>query len=597
MKNFEEMGFTPGILKAINELGFEEPMPVQKKVIPLMLSDQCDIIALAQTGTGKTAAFGLPLVQTTDPESSKTQIVILCPTRELCMQITSDLADYSKYTGKLKILAVYGGASIDNQIRALKAGVHIIVAKPGRLIDLIGRKAAKLGSVNTVILDEADEMLNMGFLDSINEILEEVPEGRRTLLFSATMSQEIATIARKYMNEPVEITIGTKNSSAENVSHVYYLVHAKDKYKVLKRLADSEPGIYGIIFCRTRKETQEIASKLIEDGYNADALHGDLSQAQRDVVMQKFRVRNLQLLVATDVAARGLDVDDLTHVINYNLPDDNEVYTHRSGRTGRAGKKGISVSLIHMRDRHNLQQIERMVKKPFKVLPIPSGSEICSRQMLHWVKKLEAIETEHQEIEKLLPEIQEKLSALDRDELLKRVVSLQFDRFLSDYRHSEDLTSPTSDRDESFRGKGKGRKDQERSYTGNYTRLFINLGKTDGFFPEQLISLINKNTDGPKVLLGKIDLLKTFSFFEVEADHADEIIKSLSNAKFNDRRVAVEVAQPKPAEGDYTDRKEKRHAKWSDHKPGKQRGDKPFKRYGDSKDNKHRQKSKKYHKQ
>jgi ATP-dependent RNA helicase DeaD len=596
MKNFEEMGFTPGILKAINELGFEEPMPVQKKVIPLMLADQCDIIALAQTGTGKTAAFGLPLVQTTDPESHKTQTVILCPTRELCMQITGDLADYSKYTGKLKILAVYGGASIDNQIRALKAGVHIIVATPGRLIDLIGRGAAKLGSVNTVILDEADEMLNMGFLDSINEILEEVPEGRRTLLFSATMSQEIATIARKYMNEPVEITIGTKNSSAENVSHVYYLVHAKDKYKVLKRLADSEPGIYGIIFCRTRKETQEIASKLIEDGYNADALHGDLSQAQRDVVMQKFRVRNLQLLVATDVAARGLDVDDLTHIINYNLPDDNEVYTHRSGRTGRAGKKGISVSLIHMRDRHNLQQIERMVKKPFKVLPIPSGSEICSRQMLHWVKKLEAIETEHQEIEKILPDIQEKLASLDRDELLKRVVSLQFDRFLSDYRHSEDLTSPTSDRDEGFRGKGKGRKDQEKSYSGNYTRLFINLGKTDGFYPEQLISLINKNTDGPKVLLGKIDLLKTFSFFEVEADHVDEIIKSLSNARFNDRKVAVEVAQPKPAEGDYTDRKEKRHAKWSDRKPGKQKGETSFKRFKDSKDNKLRQKSKKYHK-
>ena len=565
MKKFEDLGFTPGILKAITELGFEEPMPVQKKVIPLMLTESCDIIALAQTGTGKTAAFGLPLVQTTDPDSAKTQALILCPTRELCMQITGDLADYSKYTGKLKILAVYGGASIDNQIRALKAGVHIIVATPGRLIDLIGRRAAKLGAVHTVILDEADEMLNMGFLDSINEILEEVPEGRRTLLFSATMSQEIATIAKKYMNEPVEITIGTKNSSAENVTHVYYLVQAREKYKVLKRLADSEPGIYAIIFCRTRKETQEIASKLIEDGYNADALHGDLSQVQRDTVMQKFRVRNLQLLVATDVAARGLDVDDLTHVINYSLPDDNEVYTHRSGRTGRAGKKGISVSLIHMRDRHNLQQIERIVKKPFKVLPIPSGSEICNKQLMHWVKKLESIETEHQEIERVLPEIKEKLASLDREELLKRVISLQFDRFLNDYRHGEDLVSPTSDRDEGFRG--KGRKDEAKSFSGNYTRLFINLGKTDGFFPEQLISLVNKNTNGPKVLLGKIDLMKTFSFFEVEAGQADEIIKALSNAKFNDRRVAVEVAQPRTNEQDYSDRKEKRHAKWSDHKP------------------------------
>lgn len=586
------MGFTPGILKAIQELGFEQPMPVQEKVIPLMLGYDSDIIALAQTGTGKTAAFGLPLVQATDTESNDTQSLILCPTRELCMQITSDLADYSKYTGKLKILAVYGGASIDNQIRALKKGVHIIVATPGRLIDLIGRGAARLGSVTTVILDEADEMLNMGFLDSINEILDEVPEGRRTLLFSATMSQEIATIARKYMNEPVEITIGTRNSSAENVSHVYYLVHAKDKYKVLKRLADSEPNIYAIIFCRTRKETQEVASKLIEDGYNADALHGDLSQVQRDTVMQKFRVRNLQLLVATDVAARGLDVDDLTHIINYNLPDDKEVYTHRSGRTGRAGKKGISVSLVHMRDRHNFQQIEKMVKKPFKVLPIPSGSEICSRQMLHWVKKLESIETEHQEIERILPEIKEKLASLDREELLRRVVSLQFDRFLDDYRYGEELTSPTSDRDEGFRG--KGRKDSERSFSGNYTRLFINLGKTDGFYPEQLISLINKNTNGPKVLLGKIDLMKTFSFFEVEADHADEIINALSNARFNDRKIAVEVAQPKPSEQDYGDRKEKRHAKWSDRKPGKKKRDSKQSGFRDfRKDKKHLSKEKK----
>jgi ATP-dependent RNA helicase DeaD len=567
MINFEEMGFTPGILKAIQELGFEQPMPVQEKVIPLMLAYDSDIIGLAQTGTGKTAAFGLPLVQSTDTESNDTQSLILCPTRELCMQITSDLTDYSKYTGRLKILAVYGGASIDNQIRALKKGVHIIVATPGRLIDLIGRGAAKLGSVTTVILDEADEMLNMGFLDSINEILEEVPEGRRTLLFSATMSQEIATIAKNYMNEPVEVTIGTKNSTAENVSHVYYLVHAKDKYKVLKRIADSEPDIYAIVFCRTRKETQEVASKLIEDGYNADALHGDLSQVQRDTVMQKFRVRNLQLLIATDVAARGLDVDDLTHIINYSLPDDNEVYTHRSGRTGRAGKKGISVSLIHMRDRHNLQQIERMVKKPFKVLSIPSGSEICNKQLLHWVKKLESIETEHQEIERILPEIEEKLASLDREELLKRVISLQFDRFLDDYRYGEDLVSPTSERDEGFRG--KGRKDSLKSFSGNYTRLFINLGKTDGFYPEQLISLVNKNTNGPKVLLGKIDLMKTFSFFEVEADHADEIINALNNARFNDRKVAVEVAQPKSSDKDYSDRKGKRHAKWSDRRPEK----------------------------
>ena len=567
MINFEEMGFTPGILKAIQELGFENPMPVQEKVIPLMLGGEVDIIALAQTGTGKTAAFGLPLVQATDTEINNTQALILCPTRELCMQITGDLTDYAKYTGKLKILAVYGGASIDNQIRGLKKGVHIIVATPGRLIDLIGRGAARLSAVTTVVLDEADEMLNMGFLDSINEILEEVPDGRRTLLFSATMSKEISSIARKYMDSPVEITIGTKNSSADNVSHAYYLVHAKDKYKVLKRIADFEPDIYGIVFCRTRKETQEVASKLINDGYNADALHGDLSQVQRDAVMQKFRMRNLQLLVATDVAARGLDVDDLTHVINYSLPDDTEIYTHRSGRTGRAGKTGISISLVHLRERHNLQQIERLVKKPFKAIPIPTGTEICGKQLFHWLNKLETVVTDHQEIEKFLPEIKEKLAGLDREELLKRVVSLQFDRFRGDYRNGEDIIDPVPEREGSFGRSGK--RDAREEYPGNYTRLFINLGKTDGFFPEQLIELVNSNTKGRKVPIGKIDLLKTFSFFEVEPSYADELIKVLNNATFDNRRVAVEIAQEKtdkPRQGDFSG---KRPAKWSDRRPEK----------------------------
>ena len=580
MINFEELGFTPGILKAIQELGFEQPMPVQEKVIPLMLSEGGDIIALAQTGTGKTAAFGLPLVQMTDTDLNATQALILCPTRELCMQITGDLTDYARYTGKLRILAVYGGASIDNQIRELKKGVHIIVATPGRLIDLIGRRAAKLSAVKTVILDEADEMLNMGFLDSINEILEEVPEGRRTLLFSATMSTEISGIARRYMENPKEIIIGTKNASAENVTHGYYLVQARDKYKVLKRIADSEPDIYGIVFCRTRKETQEIASKLIEDGYNADALHGDLSQVQRDTVMQKFRVRNLQLLVATDVAARGLDVDDLTHIINYSLPDDNEVYTHRSGRTGRAGKKGISISLVHAREQHNLKQIERLVKKPFKAIKIPTGSEICGKQLFHWIKKLETVVTEHQEIEKFLPEITEKLAGLDREELLRRVVSLQFGRFLDDYRSGEEIFSPV-ERDDNFRGSGK--KGSQREYSGNYKRLFINLGKTDGFYPEQLIELVNKNTQGKKVPLGKIDLLKTFSFFEVEAEFADYLIEALNNSKFNDRRVAVEIAQEKPEGQREIDRSGKRPAKWSDRKPEKRRGDRPDKRNRDYK--------------
>jgi ATP-dependent RNA helicase DeaD len=553
MAKFEEMGFTPGILKAIQELGFENPMPVQEKVIPLMLGEESDIIALAQTGTGKTAAFGLPLVLTTDTEYNSTQALILCPTRELCIQITGDLSDYARYTGKLKIQAVYGGASIENQIRALKKGVHIIVATPGRLIDLIHRGAAQLSAVTTVILDEADEMLNMGFLDSINEILEEVPEGRRTLLFSATMSSEISTIAHKYMSNPKEITIGTRNSSSANVSHAYYLVHAKDKYKVLKRIADYEPDIYAIIFCRTRKETQEVASMLIEDGYNADALHGDLSQMQRDTVMQKFRVRNLQLLVATDVAARGLDVDDLTHVINFSLPDDTEVYTHRSGRTGRAGKTGISISLVHLREKHILHQIEKLVKKPFKSIPIPTGEEICGKQLFNWVKKLENVVTEHQEIEKFLPDIETRLAGLDREELLRRVVSLEFDRFLDDYRYGDDLISPVKESDDWNDNGGRSGKKGSRErgkYDGKYKRLFINLGKADGFYPEQLIDLINSNTRGKKVNIGQIDLMKTFSFFEVEERYTEELISVLTNKTFKDRRVAVEIAQERSTESE-----------------------------------------------
>jgi len=540
------MGFTPGILRSIEELGFTTPMPVQEKVIPMMLGNDTDIIALAQTGTGKTAAFGLPLVLATDTEKSATQALILCPTRELCMQITNDLNNYSKHTGGLRILAVYGGASIDNQIRELKRGVHIIVATPGRLIDLIGRRAAKLSEVRTVILDEADEMLNMGFLDSINEILEEVPVNRRTLLFSATMSKEISSIARKYMNDPVEILIGRKNASAENVSHNYYVVHAKDKYKVLKRLADSEPDIYAIIFCRTRKETQDVAARLMNDGYNADALHGDLSQGQRDTVMNKFRLRNISLLVATDVAARGLDVDDLTHVINFSLPDDTEVYTHRCGRTGRAGKKGISVSLVHLREKNNLHRIEKMLNRSFNLIPVPTGSEICGKQLSRWVEKLENVTTGHKEIEKLLPEIRTKLESLDRDELIRRVVSLEFDRFLDDYRNEEDIIDPVPQKEER---KSRTVKKGSHGQSGEgYARLFINFGKADDFFPDQLISLINSNTRGMKVPIGKIDLYRDFSFFEVEEAYSDDLIKAMKKAKYMGKRVVVQIAQEKNEE-------------------------------------------------
>ncbi len=540
------MGFTPGILRSIEELGFTTPMPVQEKVIPMMLGNDTDIIALAQTGTGKTAAFGLPLVLATDTEKSATQALILCPTRELCMQITNDLNNYSKHTGGLRILAVYGGASIDNQIRELKRGVHIIVATPGRLIDLIGRRAAKLSEVRTVILDEADEMLNMGFLDSINEILEEVPVNRRTLLFSATMSKEISSIARKYMNDPVEVLIGRKNASAENVSHNYYVVHAKDKYKVLKRLADSEPDIYAIIFCRTRKETQDVAARLMNDGYNADSLHGDLSQGQRDTVMNKFRLRNISLLVATDVAARGLDVDDLTHVINFSLPDDTEVYTHRCGRTGRAGKKGISVSLVHLREKNNLHRIEKMLNRSFNLIPVPTGSEICGKQLSRWVEKLENVTTGHKEIEKLLPEIRTKLESLDRDELIRRVVSLEFDRFLDDYRNEEDIIDPVPQKEER---KSRTVKKGSHGQSGEgYARLFINFGKADDFFPDQLISLINSNTRGMKVPIGKIDLYRDFSFFEVEEAYSDDLIRAMKKAKYMGKRVVVQIAQEKNEE-------------------------------------------------
>jgi ATP-dependent RNA helicase DeaD len=414
--------------------------------------------------------------------------------------------------------------------------------------------------VNTVILDEADEMLNMGFLDSINEILEEVPEYRRTLLFSATMSSEIASIARKYMTDPVEVTIGTKNSSAENVTHNYFLVHARDKYKVLKRIADSEPDIYAIVFCRTRKDTQEVASKLISDGYNADALHGDLSQAQRDTVMQKFRSKSLHMLVATDVAARGLDVDDITHVINYSLPEDTEVYTHRSGRTGRAGKTGVSVSLVHLKEKELLHRIEKMIKKPFRAMPVPTGEEICGKQLFNWVNRLENVQTNHLEIEKYLPEIKQRLENLDREELLRRVVSLEFDRFLDDYRNGEDLIENVSE-------KGFERIRSDKNV--KYARLFINLGKTDGLFAEQLIELVNSKTKGKKIPIGKIDLMKSFSFFEIEERSADDLIRALENTTYLDRKVIVEIAQERNSKPERKEYRSRKKSAWSQKGNGK----------------------------
>ena len=545
MKTFEELGVSPEIRRAIEEMGYENPMPVQEEVIPYLLGENNDVVALAQTGTGKTAAFGLPLLQQIDVKNRVPQSLILCPTRELCLQIAGDLNDYSKYIDGLKVLPVYGGSSIDSQIRSLKRGVHIIGETPGRLLDLMESKTVSLSTVHNIVMDEADEMLNMGFTDSINAILADVPKERNTLLFSATMSPEIARISKNYLQNAKEITIGRKNESTSNVKHVAYTVQAKDKYAALKRIVDYYPQIYGIIFCRTRKETQEIADKLMQEGYNADSLHGELSQAQRDAVMQKFRIRNLQLLVATDVAARGLDVDDLTHVINYGLPDDTESYTHRSGRTGRAGKTGTSIAIINLREKGKLREIERIIGKKFIAGEMPTGKQICEKQLIKVIDELEKVKVNEEEITDFMPEIYRKLEWLSKEDLIKRMVSHEFNRFLDYYRDREEIETPTDSRE---RNTHDSRERGSRKAAPGFTRLFINLGKMDSFFPSELISLLNSNTRG-RIELGRIDLMKNFSFFEVEEKEAQNVVKALNRANWNGRKVSVEVAGEEAGEG------------------------------------------------
>lgn len=560
MKTFEELGVSPEIRKAIEELGYENPMPVQEEVIPYLLGNGNDVVALAQTGTGKTAAFGLPLIQKIDVKNCVPQALVLCPTRELCLQIAGDLTDYSKYITDLKILPVYGGSSIDSQIRSLKRGVHIIVATPGRLIDLMERKVAQLATIRDVVMDEADEMLNMGFTDSINAILENIPQDRNTLMFSATMSSEIARIAKTYLHEAKEITIGTKNEGSKNVNHVAYIVHAKDKYLALKRVVDFYPQIYGIVFCRTRKETQEIADKLIQDGYNADSLHGELSQAQRDLVMQKFRQRHLQLLVATDVAARGLDVNDLTHVINYGLPDDTESYTHRSGRTGRAGKTGISIAIINLREKGRMKEIEHIIKKKFEVSVLPSGQEICQQQLIKVIDDIEKVKVNKEEIETFLPGIYRKLDWLDKEDLIKRVVSLEFNRFLDYYKNAPEIEQPKANEKKSeAKESRKGDKEKVgRKAEKGYTRLFLNLGKTDGFYTNQIIDLVNRNLRKERIQIGRIDLMQNFSFFEVIQEQAPQVIKALNKVVLNGgRKVCVEVAGENTGKSDKSGKKKK----------------------------------------
>jgi len=546
---FEELGVREDLLRAIHEMGFEHPMPVQEKVIPHLLHEDGDVVALAQTGTGKTAAFGLPVIQRIDTKVRQPQALIISPTRELCLQIGGDLADFSKYIPDLKVLPVYGGSSIESQIRTLRKGVQIIVATPGRLLDLIKRKTVNLSGVHTVILDEADEMLNMGFLDDINAILDNVPEERKMLLFSATMPDEIAKIAKNYMHEPQEFVIGTRNEGAQNVKHVYYMVNAKDKYVALKRIADYNPNIYGIIFCRTRRETQEIADSLIADGYNADSLHGDLSQAQRDMVMKKFRERTLQLLVATDVAARGLDVDSLTHVINYGLPDDPATYTHRSGRTGRAGKTGISVAIIHSREKSKLKIIEKKIGKTFEKGMVPTPQRIVEKQLYNLADRIEKVKVNEEEIAKYLPGIVRKLEWLSGTDLLKRIVSLEFNRLLDYYKDAQeviDYEDHKSRHEEKAKNAGekRQRKDKDnRTAEKGYERIYVNAGKNDGFFPARLIETLNQNTSA-RIDVGRIDLLPGYALFDVRKGEGRAAIAALKNARYFGKRLYAEIADP-----------------------------------------------------
>ncbi|EEX18778.1 DEAD/DEAH box helicase [Prevotella veroralis F0319] len=541
LKTFEELGVSEEIRRAISELGFEHPMPVQEEVIPYLLGNRNDVIALAQTGTGKTAAFGLPLLQRIDTSSKSTQAIVLSPTRELCLQIADDLKDFGKYIPHLHIAAVYGGASIDTQIHQLRHGVQIIVATPGRLIDLMHRGKARLDQVRNVVLDEADEMLNMGFQESITEILTGVPEDRNTLLFSATMSRDVEKVAKGYLHDYKEIVVGSRNEGAESVNHIYYMVNARDKYLALKRLVDFYPKIYAIVFCRTKVETQEIADKLIKDGYNAESLHGDLSQQQRDLTMQKFRSHLTQILVATDVAARGLDVNDLTHVINYGLPDDIENYTHRSGRTGRAGKKGTSISIIHSREKYKVRNIEREIGKEFIDGTLPSPEEICKKQLFKTMDNILKTDVDEEQIAPYMEDINRQFEYIDKEDLIKKIVTSTFGRFLDYYKNAPEIEKPSarSSREEGRSGRSEGRATRSRGARKaekGFKRLFINLGKNDGFYPGEVMQFINKNMNGHQAV-GHIDLLAKQSYIEVPEQDAQKVMKALDGAVYKRRKV------------------------------------------------------------
>ena len=545
-KDFEAMGLDPRLIQGIKEMGFEHPMPIQEKVIPILLEKDTDIVGLAQTGTGKTAAFGLPLISKTDTGNKNVQSVVLSPTRELCIQITNDIRSYSKYIEDFRVTAVYGGASIEGQLKELKRKPQMIVATPGRLLDMIERKRVDLSKIRSVVLDEADEMLNMGFKEELNAILEKTPDSKNTYLFSATMPREVARIASSYMSDPIEIQIGNRNAGAENVIHQYYMVQASNKYPALKRIVDIHPDIYGIVFCRTRSDTKDIAEKLIIDGYNADSLHGDLSQAQRDYVMHKFRTKNLQILVATDVAARGLDVDDLTHIINYNFPDELQAYTHRSGRTGRAGKKGVSIAIMHKKEKHRIKQVENLIGKKFEYKKVPDGNDICEKQLFSMIDRMERVEVDETEIEPYLDVIYKKLDWLTKEQVIKQFVSLEFNRFLEYYKDAPDLNIEPDRKGKNERGKERENRGERgpKLNRGDVTRFFMKSGKKDKTEPPQIIGMINDMTGTKDIQIGKIEILGTFSFFEVDKNSEDIIVKNLNKARINGEKIFVEVAEP-----------------------------------------------------
>jgi len=556
--NFSELGLSPETVQAITDLGFETPTPIQEKVIPILLESKGDVVGLAQTGTGKTAAFGLPIAERMDANNKNAQALILCPTRELCLQIAEDIKDFIKYKKGVKVLPVYGGSSIDTQIREIRKGVQIIVATPGRMLDLINRRAISVTNIEILVLDEADEMLNMGFKEDLDGILRDTPSEKQTLLFSATMPREVSSIAKNYMNDPQEISVGKRNSGADNVKHQYYIVHARDRYLALKRILDINPNIYGVVFCRTREETKTIADNLIQDGYNADALHGDLSQSQRDYVMQRFRTRTLQILVATDVAARGIDVDSITHVINYNLPDDSEVYTHRSGRTGRAGKSGVSIIIVNAREKSRVREFERIVNKKFEYVPIPDGYKICEKQLFHLIDKMEKVEIDETQISPYMEAVMAKLEWLDKEEIIKHFVSLEFNRFLTYYKNAKDINvdenaerAPRRRDEGAIEGEERPRRDREertpRQTEEGYSRFFINIGKKDGIVPAEMLKLINSATNDHEIRIGVIDLMGTFSFFEASEAHKQKILDSFQNIEYNGREVRIEVAEASQA--------------------------------------------------